>query len=266
MNDFMKIHQKAGELADKMFEVMVEYDSLPPDDRPIIILGLRKLHIENMAKSKLAPEEYEEIVETAIELARKDLESFLEEAKHLIPHGKKSELLGNSIKNYIELSLPEKKQGMEPSAGMLSEEKFITLDHSDYFYQKLESEINICYISGSYTAVLILSRKLIENLLIDILRKKYGYKTEEDVEIYYRTNLGRFHDLARLLKNLGERKSDFRIDMDIINEIFKLIKPFRKNANKKAHSIVHLIEEKEELENFNVQRLVSLLIRLFNKI
>jgi len=145
--------------------------------------------------------------------------------------------------------------------------KFIILNHSDHFYQKLEDEINLCYTYGAYTAVLILSRKLIENLLIDVLRNKYGNKTKSAREVYYREDKHRFHDFTRLLENLEGKKDDFKVDKDTFEKFISSVEPFRKGANSKTHSIVNLIEKKEELEKFNVQDLASLLMRLenFNK-
>jgi hypothetical protein len=130
------------------------------------------------------------------------------------------------------------------SEKQLSGEKFISLNRQDYFYKKLESEINICYTYGAYTVVLILGRKLIENLLIDVLRRKYGEDTFENVEIYFSTDLRRFHDFVVFLKNFSKRKAEFRVDKDLIEQFFELVGPFRKGANKKMHSIIHLIEKK----------------------
>ncbi|MGD2248783.1 MAG: hypothetical protein PVF58_10300 [Candidatus Methanofastidiosia archaeon] len=147
-----------------------------------------------------------------------------------------------------------------------SEEKFITLNHDDFFYQRLEEEINTCYAEGAYTAAFVMSRKLIENLLIEVLREKYGHKTKNDVEIYFEINQGRFQDFSKLLENLENRKKDFKIDKNTIEEFFNLVKPFKRAANSKTHSIVHIFEKKEELEEYEVQRLASLLMRLFKNI
>jgi len=43
---------------------------------------------------------------------------------------------------------------------------------SDEFYKILVQNINLAYRYGLYTAAMVLIRKILENLLIDILRKK----------------------------------------------------------------------------------------------
>jgi hypothetical protein len=98
------------------------------------------------------------------------------------------------------------------------------------------------------------------------LRKKYGDKTQENVEIYFNSNNGRFHNFSVLLGNFKERKSDFGVDRDIIVQFFSLIEPFRKSANKKAHSIIHFVESEEDLKAYNIQQLANLLMRLFTNI
>ena len=44
----------------------------------------------------------------------------------------------------------------------------------DDFYRQLIDLINECYSKGIYSAVSIFSRKLLESLIVDILKKKYG--------------------------------------------------------------------------------------------
>jgi len=78
-------------------------------------------------------------------------------------------------------------------------------EFEDIFYKKLVLEINRAYKVGAYTGAFILCRKLIENLIIDILRKKFP-PNEENLKIYYRKDDGRFHDFTILLQKLEERK------------------------------------------------------------
>jgi hypothetical protein len=52
----------------------------------------------------------------------------------------------------------------------------------------------------------VLIRKLFENLIINILRKKYG---TQGLPKYYDTSKRRFHDFSILLKSLESNISDF---------------------------------------------------------
>ena len=56
--------------------------------------------------------------------------------------------------------------------GNLIETKF-----DDFFYANLTKEINLAYKFGMFTSAIILSRKMIENLVIEIFRAKYKIQT-----------------------------------------------------------------------------------------
>lgn len=147
---------------------------------------------------------------------------------------------------------------------ILAKSDLIDIKFEDIFYRNLNQEINKCYKLGAYTASFILSRKLIENLVIDILRKRYP-QNEENLSIYYRAKEGRFHDLTLLLKNFEERKKEFGIDEETIEEFFKLIKPFRPTANSNAHSII-VWGEKENLDKLQIEKMIGLLIKILNNL
>lgn len=147
---------------------------------------------------------------------------------------------------------------------IIAKSDLIDIKFEDIFYRNLNQEINKCYKLGAYTASFILSRKLIENLIIDILRKKFP-QNEENVNIYYRTNDGRFHDLTILLKNFEQKKKGFGIDEETIDEFFRLIKPFRPTANSNAHSII-VWGEKDNLDKLQIEKMAGLLIKILRDI
>jgi hypothetical protein len=69
-----------------------------------------------------------------------------------------------------------------------------------------------------FTSVVILSRKMIENLIIEILRKKYPQKVKGNLDIYYNKNERRFHDFTMLVKNLEVKKKDFGPDENTLSK------------------------------------------------
>lgn len=112
--------------------------------------------------------------------------------------------------------------------------------------------------------MMVLSRKLIENLVIDILRQKYQLNQDpKNLEIFYNKNKGQFHNFSLLLKNLNQRKNDFYPDQGIINEFMKLMGKFKPNANANAHSIT-IKSGKDEILEYNVPRIIALLYRLLD--
>lgn len=154
---------------------------------------------------------------------------------------------------------------LDISSGFTAKVEFISSIFYDEFYNQLKKEINRSYRFKIYTSTFILSRKMIENLVIDVLRLKFPPLNEVNIDLYFRTKDGRFHDFTILLKNLEDKKHDFDVDTQIIEEFISLIKPFRPKANSKAHSIIMIGEEKELLD-LKIERMVELILKLKNNL
>ena len=143
--------------------------------------------------------------------------------------------------------------------------KLVDMEFEDVFYNKLRDEINDACEMGLFTSVMLLSRKLFENLLIEILRIKYPPNQSSNLEIYFIKNEQRFQNFTVLLKNIEDKKSDFTVDETLITEIISQIKPFRKGANSSAHSIIIVSDNKDILE-YDIPRISALLLKLYSNI
>jgi len=144
-------------------------------------------------------------------------------------------------------------------------QKLLDIEFNDFFYDNLEREINSSYRFGLFTSTMILSRKLLENLVIEILRTKYPQSVPANLDIYYSIKGNRFHDFTVLLKNLEDRKNDFTLDTQIVSEFISSIKPFRPTANSNAHSIIIASKEEDTL-NYEIPKMTALLFKLWNNL
>jgi len=135
----------------------------------------------------------------------------------------------------------------------------------DDFYNKLINEINILYDNDRYIPVCLLLRKLFENLIIDILRKKYS---STQANLFYNTSKGMFQSFSVLLDNLKAKIDDFKpIDPNFNNEIIKRIDFYRERGNSSAHSISVEITLKDiDDKKAEINYLVKLLMRVLNNI
>ena len=147
----------------------------------------------------------------------------------------------------------------------LTKDNLITEKFDDLFYIRLKNQINIGYKFGLYSSVVVLSRKLVENLLIEVLRKKYPGNEKGNLELYYVTKKGRFHDFTVLLDNLEQKKSTFGIDEPTVSKFISLVKPFRESANSTAHSMIEL-SNKEEVIKYKIPEMIALLTQLLKHI
>jgi hypothetical protein len=135
----------------------------------------------------------------------------------------------------------------------------------DDFYSELVHLINKAYQAGAYGAVPILIRKLMENLLVDILRSYYGMR---DVTMFFDKGRGRFHDFGMLLEKASERLNDFDWCKDLMNkELLAKLEKYRERGNASAHSIVVAVR-KEGLDQTSdeVTQITKQLFKLWSVI
>lgn len=158
----------------------------------------------------------------------------------------------DTLEKYPALEILENQ---DPGTGVLHttfrSEQFMDIDNvPGTFYPDLVDDINQCYSLGVNDATLVLTRKLLENLIIDILRKEYG---KQEIVLYYLPENRRFRKFSDLIDNFEKNIDDFQhlsgsLDSDFIDEL----NAFRQNANAEAHSIETNITE-EEMQDYREQ-------------
>jgi hypothetical protein len=158
--------------------------------------------------------------------------------------------------------------GAARAVALPSSVRYLEIDFPpDDFYKDLVAEVNNCYRYGMYVPMRILIRKLFENLVIDVLRKKYkGGK--QDVELYFATARGRFHDFAVLCDNLDGRQADFTSIVSGLDSVFfTKLRPFRVRGNSGAHTIeLGVVKADVDAERPDANHVAKLLVRAFQNI
>lgn len=127
------------------------------------------------------------------------------------------------------------------------EGRFIDTDVVEVdYYESLVNNINGSYQNRINDATLILTRKLFENLIIDILRAEFG---GPGIDLYYDTEHGRFWGLGTLCGNLGEKVSDLKhYSRQLDNGLINRVEEFKERGNSQAHSVRVGVPD-EELED-----------------
>jgi len=144
--------------------------------------------------------------------------------------------------------------------------RFVKYPTSNPFREAHIAEANRAYTYKCYTCVFIICRKIIENLLADILRLKFPEKTKENKELYYDIHHGRTKDFKDLLESLESRKADFEMEKKLVEKIISSVKPFKKEADDKAHSWYHIVKTKAEIDRMEVQSIFDLLYELESRL
>lgn len=184
----------------------------------------------------------------------------------------KQEELSQEAKNELNQILPLFGNKSANAASLLQNlqipvaDEFIEVTRlPDDFYKRLVDEINRIYTNRLPMSLSILIRKLLENLIIDILRKKYSTQV---MSLYYDTSRGRFHDFSVLPKNLDSRKGEFQyITQNLDKSLIQKINQYRETGNSGAHSIdVNLTINQIAKDKDNINYLVQLLLRTLQNI
>jgi hypothetical protein len=129
------------------------------------------------------------------------------------------------------------------------------------FYDRLEDEINVAFSNPELPdAVLMLSRKLIENLVYNLLEYKFK---EPGIDLYYNTAERRAHDFGVLLKNLKTRKPEFALNQqEHIDKFLQLVPKFRREANSKAHMVIEYLDSMREIKELKIPEMAQHLLEL----
>ncbi|ELY73482.1 hypothetical protein [Natrinema pallidum] len=114
--------------------------------------------------------------------------------------------------------------------------RFIDTDRVDNEdYELLVTNINRSYRNAINDGTLVLTRKLFENLIIDVLRTEFGGVR---INLYYNTSHRRFHGLGRLCSNFrGEISNLNHYSRQLDNDLVNRIEEFREQGNSQAHSV-----------------------------
>jgi hypothetical protein len=138
--------------------------------------------------------------------------------------------------------------------------------YPEIFYDRLEEEINIAYSNPNLpNAALMLSRKLIENLVYNLL--EYKFSKQKRIDLYYDVHQRRAHDFSVLLKNLQTNKSQYDIDqLDIIDKFLETVKPFKRDANSKVHKVIEYLDSTSQLDKFQIPEMTQMLLKLIDRV
>jgi len=140
-------------------------------------------------------------------------------------------------------------------------ETLISYDTTDHFVRDHVEELNRAYTHRVYTAAYILLRKIIENLIVDILKQKYPAKnSKQNLELYWDIAKRRFKDFSIILRNLYDKRAEFGPDQSkAIERVYQLAKRFKDEANDKTHSWYHIVRNKHELLDLQPQDMIELI-------
>jgi len=130
---------------------------------------------------------------------------------------------------------------------------------SDYWKRGHIDELNRAYTYGCYTSVFILARKIVENMIIDILKKKFPENKKRNKELYFNISQKRFQDFGIILGNLLKKKDSFGTNNSAVKRLYDLSIPFKSDSNDKTHSWFHLVRDVREISALQLGMIIELI-------
>ncbi len=146
----------------------------------------------------------------------------------------------------------------ESASSISKQEKLIDIDFTDEHYSSIKAEINQSFKRGAYMATFLLSKELIRNLLIDILRTSYPPTCDENIAVYYNLTNGSFNNLRSLLTTLKDIKDEIDIKKGSIDQIIEIIETFEPEHDPYFHSFIG-IPTRSETEIYRIGETVEIL-------
>ncbi|MBI4085040.1 MAG: ATP-binding protein [Candidatus Liptonbacteria bacterium] len=134
--------------------------------------------------------------------------------------------------------------------------------YPEIFYFKLEDEINIAFQYNLPNAVLMLVRKVIENLVYNLMEERFS--SEKDLR--WDTRRNRPLEFSKLVSSLSDRASSFDGEQKgLVLKAISLIGRFRREANLNTHQIIDYLDDRSELKTLKIPDIIELLLKLIRK-
>ncbi len=167
-----------------------------------------------------------------------------------------------TLPNSIEIEKPIKIKQANKKSPKKKIIELIKFETTDYFIKEHIKEVNKTYTHGCYTSSFILCRKVFENLLIGIIRKKYSGTSKSERELYWDFDRNRFLDFSVILKNLHKKAADFGPEAGLVKRTAQKASQFKDDANDKTHSKYHIVKNKKEIDDKDPQEIIELINKL----
>jgi hypothetical protein len=149
------------------------------------------------------------------------------------------------------------------SSSIIRQNKLIDLDFFDEHYNSIRTEINTCFKQGFYMASLELSKRLINSLLVNLIRSNFPLPSEGHRSLYYDYLKKDFRGTEELLKALSEKKQDFDINPEAIDYLIELIIPMEPKKKPESHSF-GAIPKRENIQALKIEETMELVIEIID--
>ncbi|TGC07891.1 hypothetical protein [Methanolobus halotolerans] len=137
--------------------------------------------------------------------------------------------------------------------------EILHIDMDEEHYNSLKTEINSTFRLGLFISTFLLSKELIENLLIDILRLIFPPTSEENISLYFDISNKDFKDMNNLLHTITEKRTKLASNGIDIDEILMILERMKSEDRPTSHSKIK-IPDREDIQSYRVGETVEMLL------
>lgn len=141
--------------------------------------------------------------------------------------------------------------------------KLLNIELNNEQYRQLEHEINATFKNGLFMSTLVLSRKLVENLMIDILKTRFPPVSNEYIDLYFDRDNMTHKNFALLLDAFEQRKEDIPVDTDELNEFIKELTLFKYKEDVNSHPVEE-VPNITNIKKYHIEEIVEGLLDISN--
>lgn len=137
--------------------------------------------------------------------------------------------------------------------------KILQMDMEEEHYNSLRTEINSTFRLGLFISTFLLSRELIENLLIDILRLIFPPTSKENISLYFDIENQKFKEMDLLLVTIDRKREELPFDNEALDELMNILERMITRDKPTSHSRIS-IPNRQDIVNYRIGETVEILV------
>ncbi|MEZ5333827.1 MAG: hypothetical protein R2741_00565 [Methanolobus sp.] len=149
----------------------------------------------------------------------------------------------------------------QSSASIVKQDHLVDVEFFEDHYNSIKTEINISFKRGNTISAFMLSRELIRNLLLDLIRIRFPPASAENVNLYYDLKNNTHREVRVLTGVIRRQKDDFDLNPEALDHLANMIDVMEPKTRPGSHSFFTVIT-RENLEHYRINEIAELLVEM----
>lgn len=151
----------------------------------------------------------------------------------------------------------------QSSDSIITQEKLLDLDFEDEHYNAIRTEINTNFKRGFTISAFLLSRELVRNLMLDLIRIRFPPSSGENINLYYDPQNNTHRELRVLVGLIRQKKDAFDLNPEALDHLADMIEIMEPKTKPSSHSFF-TVPTRENLEKCRINEISELLVEMID--